>query len=118
MISPLFLSLTGSTASLELSMLKISSRSVSMSQPSRMPSRSRISWKSILLFLSILGPGIITANVGNDASGITTYSLAGAHFGYGFIWLLIPLTIALVFIQEMAARMGARSEEHTSELQS
>lgn len=78
-----------------------------MSQPSRMPSRSRISWKSILLFLSILGPGIITANVGNDASGITTYSLAGARFGYGFLWLLVPLTIALIFIQEMAARMGA-----------
>lgn len=63
-------------------------------------------WKKIILFLSILGPGIITANIDNDASGITTYSVAGARFGYDLLWTLIPTTIALVVIQEMVARMG------------
>lgn len=54
----------------------------------------------------ILGPGIITGSVDNDAGGITTYSLAGAEFGYGLIWTLIPSFIVLVVIQEMNARMG------------
>jgi len=63
-------------------------------------------WKRILLFLAVMGPGIITANIDNDASGITTYSVAGARFGYGLLWTLIPTTIALVVIQEMVARMG------------
>jgi NRAMP (natural resistance-associated macrophage protein)-like metal ion transporter len=64
-------------------------------------------WRSILLFLSVVGPGIITANADNDVGGITTYSLAGAQFGYTMLWLLIPITIALVVVQEMCARMGA-----------
>jgi NRAMP (natural resistance-associated macrophage protein)-like metal ion transporter len=63
-------------------------------------------WSSLVIFLSILGPGIITANVDNDAGGITTYSIAGAHFGYSLLWTLIPITIALFVIQEMCARMG------------
>lgn len=63
-------------------------------------------WKNILIFLSVMGPGIITANVDNDAGGITTYSVAGAHFGYSTLWVFIPLTIALVIIQEMCSRMG------------
>lgn len=63
-------------------------------------------WKRILLFFAVMGPGIITANIDNDASGITTYSVAGARFGYGLLWTLIPTTIALVVIQEMVARMG------------
>lgn len=63
-------------------------------------------WKNILIFLAIMGPGIITSNVDNDAGGITTYSLAGAHFGYSLIWVLIPITIALIIVQEMCARMG------------
>ena len=63
--------------------------------------------KKIFLFLSVIGPGIITANVDNDAGGITTYSLAGANFGYSLLWSLIPITIALIIIQEMSARMGA-----------
>jgi NRAMP (natural resistance-associated macrophage protein)-like metal ion transporter len=62
--------------------------------------------KKILVFLSVLGPGIITANVDNDAGGIATYSVAGAHFGYSLLWTLIPITIALIVIQEMCARMG------------
>lgn len=63
-------------------------------------------WRRMLLFLAVMGPGIITANIDNDASGITTYSVAGARFGYGLLWTLIPTTIALVVIQEMVARMG------------
>ena len=60
----------------------------------------------LALVVAIVGPGIITANVDNDAGGITTYSLAGAHFGYGLFWTLIPITAALVVVQEMCARMG------------
>jgi Mn2+/Fe2+ NRAMP family transporter len=63
-----------------------------------------------------MGPGIITANVDNDASGITTYSVAGARFGYALLWTLIPTTIALVVIQEMVARMGAITEKGLSDL--
>jgi len=62
--------------------------------------------KKILVFLSVLGPGIITANVDNDAGGIATYSVAGAHFGYSLLWTLIPITLALIVVQEMVARMG------------
>jgi NRAMP (natural resistance-associated macrophage protein)-like metal ion transporter len=64
-------------------------------------------WKRFVLILSIIGPGVITANIDNDAGGIATYSMAGAHFGYSLIWTLIPTTIALIVVQEMAARMGA-----------
>jgi NRAMP (natural resistance-associated macrophage protein)-like metal ion transporter len=63
-------------------------------------------WKTFLLFLTVMGPGIITANIDNDASGITTYSVAGARFGYDLLWTLIPTTVALVVIQEMCGRMG------------
>lgn len=58
------------------------------------------------IFLAILGPGIITGSVDNDAGGITTYSVAGAVYGYNLIWTLIPSFILLVVIQEMNARMG------------
>ncbi len=61
----------------------------------------------LLAFLAVLGPGFITANVDNDPGGILTYSQAGAKFGYALLWTLIPTTIALVVVQEMAARMGA-----------
>ncbi|MBV8282681.1 MAG: Nramp family divalent metal transporter, partial [Candidatus Eremiobacteraeota bacterium] len=64
-------------------------------------------WRSILMFLSVIGPGIITANADNDVGGITVYSLAGAQFGYTLLWLLIPVTVALIVVQEMCARMGA-----------
>ena len=60
-----------------------------------------------MIFFAIMGPGIITQNVDNDAGGITTYSLAGAGFGYALLWTMIPITIALYVVQEMAARMGA-----------
>lgn len=60
-----------------------------------------------VMFLAIMGPGIVTQNVDNDAGGITTYSLAGAGFGYALLWTLIPITIALYVVQEMASRLGA-----------
>jgi len=61
---------------------------------------------NLILFLGILGPGIITGSVDNDAGGITTYSVAGALYGYGLLWTLIPAFIILVVVQEMNARMG------------
>ena len=73
----------------------------------RAPVRKPSFWRSVLMFLSVIGPGIITANADNDVGGITTYSLAGAQFGYTLLWLLIPVTIALIVVQEMGARMGA-----------
>jgi NRAMP (natural resistance-associated macrophage protein)-like metal ion transporter len=63
-------------------------------------------WAKALIFLSVMGPGIITANVDNDAGGITTYSVAGAHFGYSLVWSFIPIIIALIVIQEMCSRMA------------
>lgn len=63
-------------------------------------------WRNLLIFLAILGPGIITGSVDNDAGGITTYSVAGATYGYGLLWTLIPAFIVLLVIQEMNARMG------------
>ncbi len=73
-------------------------------------------WRKFLIFLSIMGPGIITANIDNDASGITTYSVAGARFGYTLLWTLIPTTIALVVIQEMVGRMGVVTGKGLSDL--
>jgi NRAMP (natural resistance-associated macrophage protein)-like metal ion transporter len=72
--------------------------------------------KNLLLFLSVMGPGIITANIDNDASGITTYSVAGARFGYNLLWTLVPTTVALVVIQEMIARMGVITGKGLSDL--
>src|SRR3977135_3289488 len=75
------------------------------------------SWRvRIALFLSVVGPGFITANVDNDAGGIWTYSVAGAQFGYSLLWVMIPTTIALVVVQEMASRMGAATGKGLSDL--
>jgi Mn2+/Fe2+ NRAMP family transporter len=63
-------------------------------------------FQQIAIFFAILGPGIITGSVDNDAGGITTYSVAGAMYGYGLIWTLIPSFVVLLIIQEMNARMG------------
>ncbi len=68
--------------------------------------RKKSLWKRIVLILAVLGPGIITGSVDNDAGGITTYSVAGAEYGYRLIWTLIPAFIVLMVIQEMNARMG------------
>jgi NRAMP (natural resistance-associated macrophage protein)-like metal ion transporter len=79
----------------------------SLNQNGSFERRPESRWRTILLFLAVIGPGIITANVDNDAGGITTYSLAGALHGTGMLWTLLPITVALVVVQEMAARMGA-----------
>jgi NRAMP (natural resistance-associated macrophage protein)-like metal ion transporter len=64
-------------------------------------------FRRLFLFLAIMGPGIITSNVDNDAGGITTYSVAGATLGYKLLWVFLPMIVALVIIQEMCTRMGA-----------
>ena len=63
--------------------------------------------KRLLAYLAILGPGMITANAGNDAGGIATFASVGADHGYRLLWILIPITISLGLVQEMCARMGA-----------
>ncbi|NOY40047.1 MAG: divalent metal cation transporter [Nitrospirae bacterium] len=70
----------------------------------------------IALFFSVFGPGIITANIDNDASGITTYSVAGARFGYALLWTLLPTTVSLIVVQEMIARMGVVTGKGLSDL--
>ena len=72
--------------------------------------------RRLTVFLAILGPGIITANVDNDAGGIATYSIAGAHFGYSLLWTLLPITLALIVVQEMSARLGAITGKGLGEL--
>jgi len=78
-------------------------------------SRSSL-WRTVGLFFILMGPGIITSNVDNDAGGITTYSLAGAQYGLKLIWTLIPIMIALIVIQEMCARMGVVTGKGLSDL--
>src|SRR5256885_6583720 len=74
-------------------------------------------WKfRILLFFAVVGPGFITANVDNDANGIVTYSQAGAQFGYKLLWTMIPVTLALIVVQEISARMGAVTGKGLSDL--
>jgi NRAMP (natural resistance-associated macrophage protein)-like metal ion transporter len=70
----------------------------------------------IFLFLAVLGPGFITANVDNDSGGILTYSQAGAQYGYALLWTMIPITLALIVVQEMCARMGAVTGKGLSDL--
>jgi NRAMP (natural resistance-associated macrophage protein)-like metal ion transporter len=74
-------------------------------------------WRTrIFLFLAVLGPGFITANVDNDSGGILTYSQAGAQFGYTLLWTMIPITLALIVVQEMCARMGVVTGKGLSDL--
>jgi NRAMP (natural resistance-associated macrophage protein)-like metal ion transporter len=74
-------------------------------------------WRTrILLFLAVLGPGFITANVDNDSGGILTYSLAGARHGYSLLWMILPITIALIVVQEMCARMGVVTGKGLSDM--
>ena len=74
-------------------------------------------WKvRIILFMAVLGPGFITANVDNDSGGILTYSQAGAQFGYTLLWTILPITLALIVVQEMCARMGVVTGKGLSDL--
>lgn len=68
--------------------------------------RLKLFRKRLLILFAVVGPGIITANVDNDAGGITTYSVAGAKYGYDLLWMLVLVTVALVMVQEMSARLG------------
>jgi NRAMP (natural resistance-associated macrophage protein)-like metal ion transporter len=70
----------------------------------------------ILIFLAVLGPGFITANVDNDAGGILTYSQAGAQYGYSLLWTMLPMTLALIVVQEMCARLGVVTGKGLSDL--
>ena len=78
--------------------------------------RARRAWRRLVLLGAIIGPGLITANIDNDAGGIATYSIAGAQFGYALLWTLVPATVALIVVQEMAARMGVATGKGLAEL--
>ncbi len=74
-------------------------------------------WRTrLMFFFAVLGPGFITANVDNDSGGILTYSQAGAQYGYALLWTMIPITLALIVVQEMCARMGAVTGKGLSDL--
>ena len=87
-------------------------------QLNRVPARLRRSLSEYrsLTYLAILGPGIIAANAGNDASGIATYSSVGAEFGYSMLWVFLPITISLIVVQEMCVRMGVVTGQGLSDL--
>lgn len=70
----------------------------------------------LFAYLAVLGPGIIAANAGNDASGIATYSSAGAAFGYSILWVFIPMTVSLIVVQEMCVRMGVVTGQGLADL--
>ena len=78
-------------------------------EPQKTPMSRQGYWRRLALILAVIGPGIITSNVDNDAGGITTYSLAGSEFGLRLLWIMLPITGALILIQEMSARMGVVS---------
>jgi Mn2+/Fe2+ NRAMP family transporter len=78
--------------------------------------RVRSSRRRLFLFLAVIGPGIITSNVDNDAGGIATYTQAGSSYGYALLWSLIPMTIALYVTEEMCARMGVMTGKGLSDL--
>ncbi|HZV59559.1 MAG TPA: divalent metal cation transporter, partial [Candidatus Eremiobacteraceae bacterium] len=72
--------------------------------------------RRLTLLLAVVGPGLITSNVDNDAGGISTYTQAGSHYGYALLWSLIPMTIALYVTEEMCARMGVVTGKGLSDL--
>jgi Mn2+/Fe2+ NRAMP family transporter len=77
-----------------------------MSAITNIPRRFKPLRARLLVLLAVVGPGIITANVDNDAGGITTYSVAGARYGYGLLWMLVLVALALIIVQEMSSRLG------------
>lgn len=76
----------------------------------------RVSQYRFFAYLAILGPGLIAANAGNDASGIATYSSTGAAFGYSLLWVFIPMTVSLIVVQEMCVRMGVVTGQGLADL--
>lgn len=81
-----------------------------------MPSGQKGTWRRLATLAAVIGPGIITANVDNDAGGIATYSLAGGNFGLKHMWVLIPLGVMLFVVQEMSARLGAATGKGLADL--
>src|SRR6202047_3535552 len=77
---------------------------------------SRSPRRRVPLLLAVVGPGLITSNVDNDAGGISVYTQAGAQYGYALLWSLIPMTIALYVTEEMCARMGVVTGKGLSDL--
>src|SRR6478609_8620628 len=82
-------------------------------RPRRWRSRRR---NRVLAVIGFLGPGLIAANAGNDAGGIATYSSVGARYGYDLLWMMVVITVSLIVVQEMAARMGAVTGKGLAEL--
>jgi Mn2+/Fe2+ NRAMP family transporter len=82
----------------------------------RLPARLRSRRSRLLVFLSLLGPGLIAANAGNDAGGIATYSSVGAKYGYSLLWAMVLITVSLVMVQRAAARMGVVTGKGLAEL--
>ena len=81
----------------------------------RLPPRNRATAR-LLALLAFLGPGLIAANAGNDAGGIATYAQVGARYGYDLLWMMVVITVSLIVVQEMAARMGAVTGKGLAEL--
>jgi NRAMP (natural resistance-associated macrophage protein)-like metal ion transporter len=84
----------------------MSDKKIKMTDAAFVNTNRKMTWARLMMLLAVIGPGIITANVDNDAGGITTYSISGASFGYTLLWALVPITIALCVVQEMASRLG------------
>lgn len=87
-----------------------------MTKTNEFTKRRKNIWRNLLIFMAVLGPGIITGSVDNDAGGITTYSIAGALYGYNLLWTMIPALIVLIVVQEMNARMGIVSGKGLADL--
>jgi Mn2+/Fe2+ NRAMP family transporter len=82
---------------------------------SRLRPRNRLATRLVIL-LGFLGPGLIAANAGNDAGGVATYSSVGAKYGYDLLWMMVAITVSLIVVQEMAARMGVVTGKGLAEL--
>ena len=90
-------------------------RALAVAPRARLRPRNRATARLVVLF-GVLGPGLIAANAGNDAGGIATYSAVGAKYGYDLLWMMVVITVSLIVVQEMAARMGAVTGKGLAEL--
>src|ERR1700761_3914196 len=90
-------------------------RSLASARP-HLPARLRSRRSRVLVFIGLLGPGLIAANAGNDAGGIATYSEVGAKYGYSLLWAMVLITISLALVQRSAARMGTVTGKGLAEL--